>query len=92
MDDRTARRRLAENLRVRRVLRGWSQEDLAEAAGLHRTYVSAIERAGRNVGLDNLQRLAAAFGISIPDLFTEPDPAAVGLSVIESIRDTLKEK
>lgn len=55
MSDGTARRLLAQNLRVLRLTRGWSQEALAEAAGLDRSYVGDIERAERNVGLDSLE-------------------------------------
>ncbi len=64
-----ARARLARRLRLLRAERGWSQEELAEAAGLHRTYVSGIERAERNVGIDNVERLAGAFGVEIGELF-----------------------
>ena len=53
-----ARVTLAENLRVRRVSKGLSQERLAELAGFHRTYVSQIERCSTNVSLENLQKVA----------------------------------
>ncbi len=66
----TARKRLAYQMRMLRFKRGWSQETLAEAAGLHRTYVSCIERAERNVGLDNVEKIAAAFGLPISELLT----------------------
>lgn len=42
---------------------GMSQEKLAELAGLHRTYVGSIERAERNVSLDNIDRLARALAL-----------------------------
>ena len=48
-----------------------SQEDLAESANLHRTYVGSVERAERNVSIDNLERLAAAVGRSLPSLLEE---------------------
>ena len=53
-------------LRVRqlREARGWSQEQFAEAADLHRTYVSGIERGTRNPTLTVIIRLAAGLNIS----------------------------
>jgi transcriptional regulator with XRE-family HTH domain len=67
-DPHATRRLLAKHLRCLRTLRGWSQETLAEHAGLHRTYISGIERGERNLGLDNLDKLAQTFGITVADL------------------------
>lgn len=75
---RRARNLLAQKLRILRVIRGWSQEQLAEASGLHRTYISLIERAECNVSLDNLEKIADAFELSLPELLGVPDPAAFG--------------
>ena len=55
-------------VRRRRVKAGLSQEALAFAAELDRTYVSSLERGRRNVSLVNLHRLAAALGVSPRDL------------------------
>jgi len=66
-----ARRIFAENLRKARQVKELSQEDLAELAGLHRTYVGSVERAERNVSIDNLERLAAAVGVALPSLLQE---------------------
>jgi len=63
-----ARKVLARHLRFLRFTRGWTQEQLAAASGLHRTYISSIERGRRNVGLDNVERLADAFGLSVQEL------------------------
>jgi transcriptional regulator with XRE-family HTH domain len=66
-----AARRKTFGTRVRelRLAEGWSQEDLAERAGLHRNYVGGIERGERNPALDNIWRLADALGVAPGDLF-----------------------
>ncbi|MDA8389615.1 MAG: helix-turn-helix transcriptional regulator [Gammaproteobacteria bacterium] len=71
-----ARAIVAHKIRLLRFLRGWSQEQLAAQSGLHRTYVSAIERGARNVGLDNLERLADAFGLSVQELLDNDNTLA----------------
>jgi len=60
---------LGENIRRLRMDAGWSQEELAEACGLHRTYIGAIERGERNVGLENIVEIARSLGILSSDLF-----------------------
>ena len=60
---------LGATVRILRERRAWSQEDLAEAAGLHRTYVSQLERGLRNPTLDVMVRLASAFDVELRDLF-----------------------
>ncbi len=57
----------AGNIKRLRKERGMSQEDLAFESGLHRTYISGIERGIRNVGLDNIGVIAEALDVS-PDL------------------------
>lgn len=56
-------------MRVLREERGYSQEELAERAGLHRNYVGGIERGERNVALENIGKLAKALSIRSRDLF-----------------------
>ncbi|WP_405797877.1 helix-turn-helix domain-containing protein [Streptomyces sp. NBC_01506] len=65
--------RLVFGRRVRalREQRGYSQEALAHAAGLHRTYVSSLERGNRNVGLDNIVALAQALDVPAAVLLQE---------------------
>ncbi len=67
----SARRIFAENLRKARLAKGLSQEALAELATLHRTYVGSVERAERNVSVDNMERLVAAVGVALPALLRE---------------------
>ena len=47
---------------------GMSQESLADLIGLHRTYISSVERGDRNVSLDNIVKLARGLRCSPPDL------------------------
>ncbi len=57
-----------KRLRAARQRNGISQERLAELAGLHRTYVSSVERGERNISLLNIERLATALGVAMSDL------------------------
>ena len=68
MPEKKARKLLAHKLRLLRLLHRWSQETLAEASGLHRTYISSIERSRCNVSLDNIEKLANAFDVSMSEL------------------------
>jgi CheY-like chemotaxis protein len=53
---------------------GFSQEELAERADLHRTYVSDVERGARNLSLESMTRIAHALRISVADLFPPEFP------------------
>ena len=57
-----------ERVRVLRQARGLSQETLALAAGLDRTYIGGVERGERNISLLNIQKIAQALGVSPADL------------------------
>lgn len=59
---------LAANVRNFRTSAGLSQEELAARSGLHRTYISSVERGHRNVSLENIFLLAKALGIDPPEL------------------------
>jgi transcriptional regulator with XRE-family HTH domain len=62
---------LAANMRRARAELGISQEQLAELAELHRTYVSTVERCQRNIGIDGVERIARALNMSVADLLQE---------------------
>jgi transcriptional regulator with XRE-family HTH domain len=64
--DLNPRRVFADNVRRVRVERGLSQERLGELTGLHRTYIGSIERAERNVSIDNMGRIARALKTPLP--------------------------
>jgi len=68
-----ARKVFAFRLRQIRQLKGLSQEELADMAGLHRTYVGSVERSERNISIDNIERLAKALEVDIIELLKE-DP------------------
>ncbi len=66
-----ARRRIADNVKRLRKERGLSQEEMAELADFHRTYVSQLERCVTNISVDGLERLAYALGVDITALLTK---------------------
>ena len=61
----------AVNVRKYRIAQNLSQENLAELAGLHRTYISAVERERRNISIENFQHIADALKIEPYLLFVE---------------------
>jgi len=68
-------------VRSRRSQLGMTQEELAERADLHRTYISDIERAARNLSLESISKLARALEMSVASLFTpseSPNGPAAG--------------
>ena len=67
---------LAEQIRLCRTRRGLSQEDLAFHAGLHRTYISLIERARKSPTIDCLIRIAAALDMRASDLLANAEKCA----------------
>ena len=65
---RNPKETFAKNLRRIRNEAGLSQEELAYRAGLHRTYISSIERGQRNVSLENIFAIAKALKVTPADL------------------------
>lgn len=59
------------NLKYYRNQIGLSQEKFAERCGLHRTYISDIERFQRSIALENVQRIADALNVETHVLFIE---------------------
>lgn len=62
-----------DNVRKYRLERHLSQEVFAEKCGLHRTYISAVERHKRSISLNNIQKIADALDIDTYLLFLEPN-------------------
>ena len=61
-------KRFGQKVKSLRLEKGWSQEELARRADLHRTYIGSIERYERNISLLNVERIAKAFGVKAKDL------------------------
>lgn len=57
-----------KSLRTMRQAKKLSQEELADLAGLHFTYVSSVERGERNISIENIAKLAKALGCQPKDL------------------------
>lgn len=69
---------LGEAIRTRRgEIDGLSQEGLADLAGMHRTYVSEIERGLRNPSFRNLYKLATALEVPLSELVAQAERNAV---------------
>ena len=60
--------RLGKNVRRLRLAKGWSQEDYADRVGIHRTYVSDIERGRRNPTITVVEKLAKPLKVSVREL------------------------
>jgi transcriptional regulator with XRE-family HTH domain len=63
------RERFGFAVKLRREELGLTQEELAHRAGIHRTYLSDVERGGRNLSLVNIERLARALQLPVSGLF-----------------------
>ncbi len=63
------RERFGFAVKDRREALGLTQEEFAERAGIHRTYLSDIERGTRNVSLINIERVAKALSLRLSELF-----------------------
>lgn len=68
----------SNNLRQYRKASGLSQEAFAAKAGLHRTYISAVERGKRSIALDNIEKIADALEIDAFLLFVDTTKESSG--------------
>ena len=71
INQKNVRSIVAANIKQLRYERNLSQELLAAKAGLHRTYIGAVERGERNISIENVAKIAETLGCSIKDLFNE---------------------
>lgn len=63
--------KFGQKVRKERLKQNISQEELAEKANVHRTYIGMIERAEKNITLINIQKIATALELTIAELFTD---------------------
>jgi CheY-like chemotaxis protein/DNA-binding XRE family transcriptional regulator len=73
MNEANVRTSFAGAVRWWRKKMGITQEELAERADLHRTYISDVERGARNLSLESISKLAHALEVSVSTLFTSPN-------------------
>jgi transcriptional regulator with XRE-family HTH domain len=66
--NKTILEKFGERVREERLKQNLSQEELAGRAGVHRTYIGMIERAEKNITLENIEKIAKALGISITNI------------------------
>lgn len=66
---KSLRNKFGKKIRELRRHKGWSQEDFADKAGLHRTYIGSVERGDQNVSIDNIEKIAKTLGCSLEQLF-----------------------
>jgi transcriptional regulator with XRE-family HTH domain len=67
------RQQLGTAIRRLRTAANYSQEGFADACGLHRTYMGAVERGEVNISLDNIAKIAKALDIQVSELFREAE-------------------
>ena len=80
-DETDLRAVLAYNMRLFRVGKGWSQEELARQCGLDRTYVSAVERKRWNIAMSNIEKIALALEVAPYQLLLPPTERMKWLAV-----------
>jgi len=69
----TLRAKLGRAVRRLRTQAGYSQESFADRCHVHRTYMGSVERGETNISLDNIERIAAALGLSAGKLLLEAE-------------------
>ncbi|MFM7853067.1 MAG: helix-turn-helix domain-containing protein [Flammeovirgaceae bacterium] len=64
-------KKFGQKVREERLKQGLSQEELADRANVHRTYIGMIERAEKNITLGNMEKIAKALKIKLSELVTD---------------------
>jgi DNA-binding XRE family transcriptional regulator len=66
----------AANLRRIRLSKSMTQEKVAEFADLHPNYISSVERGERNISICNIEKIARALGVTMPEMLSAPPESA----------------
>lgn len=74
---------VGKRIRAARLEKGWTQEELAENAGISPTHVSVIERAGNSVKLETFVSICCALGVSADDVLQDLVPSSVSAQTSE---------
>ena len=82
--------KIAKRIRQLRKINKMSQEQLAEKADLHPTFIGNIERAETNPTVTTLEKIAKAFNISLIELFTFPDDEKIVGADADTLNKALK--
>ena len=61
-------KKVGRNIRKYRLKKGLTQEQLAFEANLHRAYIGHVERGEKNIGLQNLEKIAKALSVKVQNL------------------------
>jgi transcriptional regulator with XRE-family HTH domain len=65
--------KLGHNIRAERFRNGYSQEELSEKSGLHRTYIGVVERGEKNITIFSCSKIARALNINLSDLIRKAE-------------------
>lgn len=65
---------VGERIKNRRLRLGWTQEELAEKAALHNTYIGQLERGEKNATLESIEKVATGLGVTFEELFEKIIP------------------
>ncbi len=68
---KTTLEKFGKKVREERLRQGFSQEKLATRAGVHRTYIGMIERAEKNITLENIEKIVRALSLNLKDIFKD---------------------
>ncbi|WP_427180611.1 helix-turn-helix domain-containing protein [Paenibacillus sp. TC-CSREp1] len=76
---------VGNRIREIRKAKGWTQEQLAEAAGLHYSYIGGVERGDRNISLETLEKITNGLQVPVEQIFQFKEDSAYRRALDEHI-------